>query len=130
MGGRLSFSGYNITLKNLIEEKYYMSELYKGAMHDLTGDKRELLFRLASEESESVQELTHIYKTFFISMPETDLPQTISKVSIKDLVRYEADNALHFSHMANTAPCKHLSALYKAMAQKATNHGYLLLLIL
>jgi len=128
--GRLSLTGYNITLKTLIEEKHNMADMYNIVMHDLSGDKKELLMRLASRERESALLLTEEYKALFCAVPDLSPIQRDSSITLNDLIRLEADNALLLSRMSKNAPNSRLSQLYASMAEKATNNGYLLLLIL
>ncbi len=124
----LSLTGYNIMLENLISQKIQMSECYTLSAHDKTGDKRELLLQLSLEEAESAKRLRSIYVKLFDKMP--NIKNDIKETDINDLIRWEADSAALFLHLAKNAPVKELMILYKDLAQKATNHGYMLLLIL
>ncbi len=124
----LSLTGYNIILESLIQQKPKLAEGYTLAAHDLTGDKKELLLHLSQEEAESAKKLQDIYVKLFGEAPKTN--NATKEVEIKKLIRCEADNAALFSHLAKNAPTKELMILYKELAQKATNHGYMLLLIL
>ena len=130
MGKGLSLQGYSKTLIQLIYDIKNKADLYTVAARNLSGDNKDLLMRIASEHNKTAHNLESICRDMFCHCNTPYKMAYENMVTIKDLIALETQDALHLSHMAKTAPNKLLFDAYTSMAQKATNHGYLLLLIL
>lgn len=121
------FACYNITLKNLIDEKHRTAYLYTAAARKLSGDKRELMLRLAGEEQETEEKLKKEYIRLFSYMPDEEKINP-EEASVKELAAMAVSSAVHLSHMCLSAPDKKIADLLKESAEKSLNQGYLLLL--
>lgn len=128
MGGRLSMTGYNSTLLQLIQERHQMADMYIGASHSVKGEKKDLLLRLSQQERENIHRLESIYKELFCTLPHSATALPI-QTSINEMIMLETKSAIHLAHMSKSAPTKQLFILYKTMMQQSIQNGYMLLLL-